>query len=245
MRKTVFSVLLLAIVGLLCSSAGKRPVTLFMVGDSTMADKEELDISPERGWGQLFPTYLTGNIVVENHARNGRSTKSFIAQERWAEVMNRVKKGDIVLIQFGHNDAKQSDPERYTPIADYEKNLMQMISEAQKKKAHVIQRNIFGDPFQVQCFQLLRRCGTPCGTTDECAFVGHGEKYGRVADQPRRRTKQTILYERGSGRVSQISRRQDRQHALARSRSIGSRPPSSGATESIGLEMDLQIYYVG
>ncbi len=138
MKKTVFSVLLLAVVGLLCSSAGKRPVTLFMVGDSTMADKEELDISPERGWGQLFPTYLTGNIVVENHARNGRSTKSFIAQGRWAEVMNRVKKGDIVLIQFGHNDAKQSDSLRYTPIADYEQNLMQMISEAQKKKAHVI-----------------------------------------------------------------------------------------------------------
>lgn len=138
MKKTFFSILLLGVLGLLCISAGKRPVTLFMVGDSTMADKEELDISPERGWGQLFPTYLKGNIVVENHARNGRSTKSFIAQGRWAEVMKRVHRGDIVLIQFGHNDAKQSDPERYTPIADYENNLMQMIEDAQKKHAHVV-----------------------------------------------------------------------------------------------------------
>ena len=68
---------------IVCISAGRKPVTLFMVGDSTMADKEELDASPERGWGQLFPTYLTGNIVVQNHARNGRSTKSFIDQGRW------------------------------------------------------------------------------------------------------------------------------------------------------------------
>ncbi len=138
MKKTILSILILAVVAVLCTSAGKRPVTLFMVGDSTMADKEELDISPERGWGQLFPTYLTGNIVVENHARNGRSTKSFIAQGRWEEVMNRVKRGDIVLIQFGHNDAKQSDPERYASISDYEDNLMKMIGEAQKKHAHVI-----------------------------------------------------------------------------------------------------------
>lgn len=138
MKRSLLSALVLIVLAVLCASSSKRPVTLFMVGDSTMADKEELDISPERGWGQLFPTYLTGNIVIQNHARNGRSTKSFMAQGRWAEVMNRVHKGDIVIIQFGHNDAKQSDPERYTPIADYEANLMQMIGEAQKKKAHVI-----------------------------------------------------------------------------------------------------------
>ncbi|MGM9837109.1 MAG: rhamnogalacturonan acetylesterase [Paludibacteraceae bacterium] len=138
MKKTILSVLVLLCVVMLCVSAGKKNVTLFMVGDSTMADKEELDASPERGWGQLFPTYLTGNIVVQNHARNGRSTKSFIEQGRWDEVMKRVKRGDIVLIQFGHNDAKQSDPERYTPIADYEDNLMKMVTDAQKKHAHVI-----------------------------------------------------------------------------------------------------------
>lgn len=138
MKRTIFSLSVLSVVLMLCISAGTKPVTLFMVGDSTMADKEELDASPERGWGQLFPTYLTGNIVVQNHARNGRSTKSFIAQGRWEEVMNRAKKGDIVLIQFGHNDAKQSDPERYASISEYEENLIKMVTEAQKKKMHVI-----------------------------------------------------------------------------------------------------------
>ncbi|MCQ2343174.1 MAG: rhamnogalacturonan acetylesterase [Paludibacteraceae bacterium] len=121
-----------------CLSAGNKPVTMFMVGDSTMADKTELDISPERGWGQLLPSYLHGNIVVQNHAMNGRSTKSFLAEGRWAEVMKRARKGDIVVIQFGHNDAKQTDPKRYAPVADYKKNLIKMITDAQRKKVHVI-----------------------------------------------------------------------------------------------------------
>lgn len=116
-------------------SANKKPVTLFLVGDSTMADKTELDISPERGWGQLFPTYLKrdGSIIVENHAKNGRSTKSFIDQGRWDNVVKRIKRGDIVIIQFGHNDAKQSDPQRYTSIEDYRSNLMQMVKDVKKK----------------------------------------------------------------------------------------------------------------
>lgn len=123
---------------ILLVSAGKKPVTMFMVGDSTMADKTELDISPERGWGQLLPTYLQGNIVVQNHAMNGRSTKSFLKEGRWDEVMKRAHKGDIVVIQFGHNDSKKTDSTRYASIADYTDNLMKMVQQAQKKKMHVI-----------------------------------------------------------------------------------------------------------
>lgn len=103
-----------------------------------MADKTELDASPERGWGQLFPTYLTGNIVIENHAKNGRSTKSFLEEGRWNEVLKRIKRGDIVLIEFGHNDTKMSDPRRFASIELYEDNLMKMVKEAQKKGAKVV-----------------------------------------------------------------------------------------------------------
>ena len=119
-------------------SAGKKQKKLFMVGDSTMADKTELDISPERGWGQLFPTYLSDEIIVENHAMNGRSTKSFRTEHRWDSVLVRVHRGDVVLIQFGHNDQKITDPVRYASIEDYENNLMTMIGEAKKKGADVI-----------------------------------------------------------------------------------------------------------
>jgi lysophospholipase L1-like esterase len=51
--------------------------TLYLIGDSTMADKP-LDDNPERGWGQLLPNFFDDDVVIENHAKNGRSTKSFI-----------------------------------------------------------------------------------------------------------------------------------------------------------------------
>lgn len=123
---------------LLTASAGKKPVTLFMVGDSTMADKTELDISPEVGWGQVFPTFLNDKILVQNHAMNGRSTKSFQVEGRWQVVLDRISKGDIVILEFGHNDQKASDPVRYAPIPDYMENLRKMTREAQAKGATVI-----------------------------------------------------------------------------------------------------------
>jgi len=140
MRKSILLTvpfLLVAMMLLLCS-AGKRQKTLFMVGDSTMADKTELDISPERGWGQLFPTYLKQDIRVENHAMNGRSTKSFQDEGRWDSVLVRMHKGDILIMQFGHNDAKVTDPKRYASVEQYEMNLIRMTKQAQKKGVSVI-----------------------------------------------------------------------------------------------------------
>lgn len=76
-------------------------VTVFMIGDSTMADKPIDGDRQERGWGQMLPGYLTGPVKVENHARNGRSTKSFIDEGRWLKVVDRIREGDYVFIQFG------------------------------------------------------------------------------------------------------------------------------------------------
>lgn len=133
---TSLSVLVLAV--LMLTSAGNKQKRLFMVGDSTMADKTELEISPERGWGQLFPTYLSEDVIVENHAMNGRSTKSFRAEGRWDSVLVRAHRGDVVMIQFGHNDAKVEDSLRYASIADYERNLVYMCQSAEKKGLKVI-----------------------------------------------------------------------------------------------------------
>lgn len=140
MRKSKLLVLPILLLGMLLMlvSAGKKQKTLFMVGDSTMADKTELDISPERGWGQLFPTYLTEGIRVENHAMNGRSTKSFVDEGRWDSVLVRMHKGDILILQFGHNDAKVTDPARYASVEDYEMNLIRMTKQAQKKGVSVV-----------------------------------------------------------------------------------------------------------
>ena len=126
---------LITIVFVLCISAGKRPTTLFLAGDSTMADKTELKESPERGWGQVLPTYFTEKLAIENHAKNGRSTRSFITEGRWDTLISRVQKGDIVIIQFGHKDAKKEDNTRYADTTVYRYNLMRMVHDVRMKKA--------------------------------------------------------------------------------------------------------------
>lgn len=106
-----------------------------MVGDSTMADKP-LEENPERGWGQLFPKFLMPGVQVQNHAVNGRSTKSFIKEGRWDTVMARMRKGDYVLIQFGHNDQKVEDTNRSAPAHGlYKENLIRFVNDTRSKGA--------------------------------------------------------------------------------------------------------------
>ncbi len=112
----------------------RKPV-LFLAGDSTMSEKP-LAGNPERGWGMYLPEYLNGAVTVENHAVNGRSTKSFIAEQRWAKLISRVQAGDFVMIQFGHNDSKADDSTRYAPAHTlYRDNLTRFVQEVRAKGA--------------------------------------------------------------------------------------------------------------
>lgn len=114
--------------------APKPPPTIFMIGDSTMADKPLAPAQPERGWGQLLPLYFKDAVSIENHAVNGRSSKSFRDEGRWEPVLNRIKPGDYVIIQFGHNDEKKQDPTRYTePFGSFKENLERYVREAREK----------------------------------------------------------------------------------------------------------------
>lgn len=114
-------------------------ITLFLIGDSTLADKPYAGSNPEKGWGQVLPLYLKKGIRVENHAVNGRSTKSFRDEARWDTVRKRLKAGDYVLIQFGHNDQKVDSPDRYAAAdTDYRSNLKRYITEAREKGAKPI-----------------------------------------------------------------------------------------------------------
>jgi len=113
------------------AAADQAGFKVYLAGDSTMADKPLFPANPERGWGQLLPMYFQDTVRVENHAVNGRSSKSFIDENRWAAVTNRLKAGDYVIIQFGHNDEKQNDPKRYTePFGNFKTNLARFVSEA-------------------------------------------------------------------------------------------------------------------
>jgi lysophospholipase L1-like esterase len=113
--------------------------TVFMIGDSTMANKPVIPEYPERGWGQMLPQYFQSGVRIENHAMNGRSSKSFIDEGRWAVVTNRLQPGDWVIIQFGHNDEKGKGPKRFTePFGRFETNLVKFITEARAHGARPV-----------------------------------------------------------------------------------------------------------
>lgn len=115
--------------------AQQKP-TLFLIGDSTMANKENPDKNPEHGWGQVLPQFLTNGIEIQNHAVNGRSSKSFRTEGRWDKVEKQLKKGDFVIIQFGHNDQKIKDSTKFTnPYTQYRANLERYVNEARTKGA--------------------------------------------------------------------------------------------------------------
>lgn len=110
------------------------PPTLHLAGDSTMADKAYHPNNPEKGWGQVLPLYLKEGLGVRNYALNGRSTKSFRAEGHWERLLSAVKKGDYVIIQFGHNDqSPEKGADRYSPPQGYRDNLERFVSEVRGK----------------------------------------------------------------------------------------------------------------
>ncbi|MEO7530615.1 MAG: glycosyl hydrolase family 28 protein [Sediminibacterium sp.] len=130
--------LIFLIVAAFAFQVPQRQIRIFMIGDSTMADKP-LNDNPERGWGQLFPQYFTSDVQIKNYAVNGRSTKSFIKEGRWDSVMKYLQKDDYVFIQFGHNDEKIEDSTRYAaPNGLYRENLIRFIKDVKSKGANAI-----------------------------------------------------------------------------------------------------------
>lgn len=124
------------------AQAPSDTITVFMIGDSTMANKPLDKENQERGWGQMLPIYFDGAIKVDNHAVNGRSSKSFIDEGRWEKVREKIRPGDYVIIQFGHNDEKKKSPDRYTvPGGTFDENLKKFVNEAREKGATPILMN--------------------------------------------------------------------------------------------------------
>lgn len=139
MKKLIIT--MLAVV-LLTAFTNERPVRVFMVGDSTMANKDTTGGKQERGWGMVLQEFFTDGVVIDNHAVNGRSTKSFIDEGRWQKVLDMLQPGDYVVIQFGHNDEKKNDAKRYTTVGGtFDDNLRRYVNEAREKGAKPILLN--------------------------------------------------------------------------------------------------------
>jgi len=110
---------------------------IFMAGDSTMSVKHVKDY-PETGWGVPFSTFFNETIAVDNYAKNGRSTRTFISEGRWEKLTTQMKAGDFVVIQFGHNDQSKHKVDRYTPPTMFTENLTTFINDVINKGAKPI-----------------------------------------------------------------------------------------------------------
>ncbi len=162
--------------------------TIFMIGDSTMANKPLDGDNPERGWGQMLPGFFTEDIRVDNHARNGRSSKSFIDEGLWEQVRTQIRKGDYVFIQFGHNDEKPK-PDRHTdPGTTFDANLRRFVEETRAKGGipvlfnSIVRRNFFHNPNAVTDDDLRRE------KVEGTALEGDSliDTHGAYLESPRR-----------------------------------------------------------
>lgn len=129
--------------------------TMYLIGDSTMADYTgDYDVDkdymktryPVTGWGQVYQPFMvsdsisllknlikTDSVLVDDRARGGRSTRTFFQEGRWRAVYENLKKNDIVIMQFGHNDAAKSKTERYVNIEGYKEFLRLFVSQTREK----------------------------------------------------------------------------------------------------------------
>ncbi len=108
--------------------------TIWLIGDSTVED----NTPPFRGWGWALPEFVKEGVQVRNHALSGRSTKSFWDEGLFVPVEQGMREGDILLIQFGHNDEKD-DAERHTdPDTSYRDNLLRYCRAAQARGAQPV-----------------------------------------------------------------------------------------------------------
>lgn len=120
----------------------ENPV-IYIAGDSTV-QSYRASYAPQQGWGYYLQNYFNGNVAVSNHALAGRSSKSFYDQGRYQTIVDSLKEGDFVLIQFAINDSGSGNAERYAPVCgnvdnpssgSYEWYMTQFIKDTLAKGA--------------------------------------------------------------------------------------------------------------
>ena len=105
---------------------------VYMAGDSTMQTYRG-NYAPQQGWGQRMQELVKDGVKVYNRSIGGRSTKSFKNEKRWENLVREIKKGDFVIIQFGHNDGTKAKPERYTdPRTEYKENMKGFVEDVRR-----------------------------------------------------------------------------------------------------------------
>ena len=147
---------------LFASDIPEKTTTIFIIGDSTAANKDISKGKLERGWGMVLQSYFDDNIRVDNRALNGRSSLSFINEGRWDAVLKSMKPGDYVIIQFGHNDEKPKADRHTDPGSTFDYNLARFVRETREHGGIpvlmncVVRRNFFVKAPEIDDDEKLR-----------------------------------------------------------------------------------------
>lgn len=184
-----FTQCLIAILAIMALSFKPDTPTIYIIGDSTAAEKDISKGSTERGWGMVLQGFFDEGIRVENHAINGRSSRSFYSEGSWQKVIEKIKPGDYVIIQFGHNDEKPK-PERHTDVGTtFDAHLAQYVIETKAKGATpilmspVVRRNFYLKPEKQDDDEKLRETTFGSENVNSDTLVDtHGE-YAKVAER--------------------------------------------------------------
>ena len=121
-------------------------ITLFILGDSTVTDQGS---GPGGSWGQMVTRWFKSDVAVANHAESGETLRGFLKECRWEKVLDSMRPGDYVVIEFGTNDSKKTGPQNIYPGQDfsetyaeagttYKELLKRFVADARGKGAHPI-----------------------------------------------------------------------------------------------------------
>lgn len=153
MRKYTSLIVFILLSGLLTGMVAekKRPVKVYLAGDSTCAnyaleDDYQTKRFPLTGWGQVFQPFFrkdslqmiaglikADSVIVDDRAKGGRSTRTFFQEGRWRAIYAELQAGDLVIISFGHNDAAKDKTERYVDLEGYKEFLRLYILQTRQK----------------------------------------------------------------------------------------------------------------
>ncbi len=109
--------------------------TLYLCGNSTVVDQSN---EPWASWGQMIPRFLDDSLSVANYAESGLAAESFIAQNRWAKIYSLLKKGDYVILEFGHNDQKADNRPGNGAYYAFSHQVKQILDQCRAKGATFI-----------------------------------------------------------------------------------------------------------
>ena len=153
MKRYTVILLFFLITGLVTGmmSEKKRPVKVFLVSDSTCANYElednyQTNRYPLTGWGEVFQQFFrkdslklisglikSDSAIVDDRAKGGRSTRTFFQEGRWRAIYEELMPGDLVFIQFGHNDSAKERTESYVDIEGYKEFLRLFVLQTRQK----------------------------------------------------------------------------------------------------------------